>query len=370
MSLPTINIIYNNFTMECVAPNLGQNNGPYNPVHSTSSNNTKPNHAMQPVRQCLVDAVTVTWRHKGSNDKVHIAEEEEDHDREGSAHGRVPVVLFLVQVDPRQTCGDKDVDDGERVRDDVENKVVRVARRRRQHDNDRDEPVFEQTRQRRIEWAVAGPQPGPGQDALAAQFLYKATLGEDDAEDVAEGGERDEDGQSALCPGTEDIAEQRRSDEALGGYDLLGGDRGEVRNVYEHVQHGDGTKSKRCGDLERAYGVFGLAEGVVGVAVANIAPDDVVKRCDDTVRAASGALEGVIKIVRLVDLDGAAEGCPARDHNQKNDEQLDDTEQILKTQAPLQSQAVNEKRSRDACKAHSTLIPAVDFDVGGVDPPE
>ena len=64
-------------------------------------------------------------------------------------------------------------------------------------------------------------------------------LGEDDGEDVPEGGERDEDGESALSAGAEDVSEEGRGEDAARARDLGFGHRGEVRDVREHVEDAD-----------------------------------------------------------------------------------------------------------------------------------
>ena len=68
----------------------------------------------------------------------------------------------------------------------LEDEVVRISRRGREHNDHGDEPVFEQTGQGRVEWAVAGEEAGVRQDALAAEFLDNSALGEDHRQNVTE----------------------------------------------------------------------------------------------------------------------------------------------------------------------------------------
>ena len=117
MSLPAVNVVNNNLTMESVISELGQNDRPDYPIDATCGDDTKANNAVKVVRQSLVDAVTIARGDERRNYKVDIAEEEEDGDRQRSSHRRVPVVLLLVKVDPGETCCDKYIDDGKRVRD-------------------------------------------------------------------------------------------------------------------------------------------------------------------------------------------------------------------------------------------------------------
>lgn len=117
----------------------------------------------------------------------------------------------------------------------LEDEVVRIARGRSKHDDDRNKPVLEETSERSVEGAVASPQPRPGEDTLATQLLHKATLGEDDTEDVSESRKRNEDGKCALSLGSKNIAEERRSHKALRSDDLVGRNGGEVGDVDKHV---------------------------------------------------------------------------------------------------------------------------------------
>lgn len=156
----------------------------------------------------------------------------------------------------------------------------------------------------------------------------------------------------------------------------MGGHRQQVANkldktrgayVGQHVESSDGPESQRPGDLQRPDGVLGLAERVVGVAVADVAPDRAVQGRDDAVSAAGGALEGVAEVVWLVDLEGAAQRRKAGEDDEQDDEQLDDAQQVLQPQPPLQREAVDEEGRRDAGQADAALVPAVDLDLRGVE---
>lgn len=153
--------------------------------------------------------------------------------------------------------------------------------------------MLEQASQGRVERLVAGEEAGERQDTLTAQLLNDTTLREDDRHDVAESRESDEDGESTLSLGAEDVAEERGGKDAATVGNLIAGNGGEVGNVDKHVHDANGDDGDRCGALEGADGVLHLGHGVVGVAVADVRPDDVVKRRHDTVRRAGRALKSV-----------------------------------------------------------------------------
>lgn len=246
----------------------------------------------------------------------------------------------------------------------LENEVVGIAWWGSEDNNDTDQPMLEETSERRIERSVARPESRKGQNTLTAKFLNKSTLGEDDTEDVSKGRQGNKDGERALRGVAKDVAEERSGDETLGSENLLLGHGGEIGNVDEHVHDGDGADGQGRGNLEGALRVLGLAEGVVGVAVADITPDDVVQGRDDAIGAAGGALKGVGEVVGLlVDLEVAAQRHEAGNDDDEDDEQLDDAEGVLQTETPFQRTAMDEERGRDARQTNTALIPAIDLDI-------
>lgn len=170
---------------------------------------------MQVIREAFVHALVTGRRHEGRDDEVDVAEEEEDYDGEGGADGRLPVPFLAVQVEVDEAACYEDVYDGQRVRDYVEDEVVGVAWRWCKHDDNGDKPVLEETSKWGVEWTVAGPEAGEGEDAFAAEFLDKSALREDYAQDVAKRREGDEDREGALGFGAEDVAEEG------GGYEAF-----------------------------------------------------------------------------------------------------------------------------------------------------
>ena len=61
-------------------------------------------------------------------------------------------------------------------KDGLENKVIRVSRRWREHDDDRDNPVLEEAHEWGVEGPVAGPEAREREKAFAADFLYNFIL--------------------------------------------------------------------------------------------------------------------------------------------------------------------------------------------------
>ncbi len=241
----------------------------------------------------------------------------------------------------------------------LEDKVVGVAGRRRDNGDDGDNVVLREAGKRGVEGPVAGPEAGKGQDTLATELLNETALREDDAEDVAKSGEGDKDAHGALGRLAKHVAEERGGDEALGLEDLLLGDAGKVGDVGEHVEDGDAAEGEGRGELEGAGRVLGLGEGVVCVAVADEAPDDVVEGHDDAVAAARGALEGVVEVVDLAHLGQVDE---RRDDDDDDDEDLEHAEHVLQADPPLERRAVDEERGRQAPQRNAALIPVRDLD--------
>lgn len=82
-----------------VATNLGKNDSPYKPVESASDEDANTDNTVDVVRHALVLVLAgVIGGDEGSNHEVHVAEKEEDGDRQSSLDGSVPVVLLAVEV--------------------------------------------------------------------------------------------------------------------------------------------------------------------------------------------------------------------------------------------------------------------------------
>lgn len=230
--------------------------------------------------------------------------------------------------------------------------------------------MLKQTSQGSVQGFVAGKESREWQDTLAAEFLNETTLGEDHAENVAVSRQGDEHRERTLCGTTHDVAEEGGSDQTATLKNLLLGNSGEVGNVDEHVKNRDGDDTGGRSDLEGANGVLGLAEGVVGVAVSNVTPDDVVQSCDNSISAAGGALEGIAEVVRLLvlgELDMATKGNETTQNDDQDDDQLDRTKEVLQAQTPLERKTVDQEGGGDACQTNAALVPPVDLNVGRVE---
>lgn len=247
---------------------------------------------MQVIGQTLIDVLARGRRHKGRDDEVDVRQKEEDYHGDGGAERWCPRRWLAVggegvEVEVQEAGCYEDVDDGERVRDYagdevlvsggrreemhgwsvdgglqgmnvLQDEIIGVARRRRKHDDDRDEPMFEESHERRIERLITSPEPRPGNDALPTDLLYDcrlhislkftihlsrkvnnlgkndgltSTLREDNAQDVAKGRQGHEDGERALGAWTEHVAEKGGREDAAGADDLVFGHGGEIGDL-------------------------------------------------------------------------------------------------------------------------------------------
>jgi hypothetical protein len=189
-ALPRPAVVPNNdLRVERVATEPGYNLRPEQPIHNPGHKDTDAHDAVKVVRKAFVDVLIPGWRHERSDGEIYIAEEEEDSDRKGGADWWVPVVLFSVQVEVYESAAHKDVDYRERIRDgtiarlvgasqqedeenSLEDEIICITGRRREHNDNRDEPMLEQAGQRRIERLVAGPKPRERKDSLATKLLH------------------------------------------------------------------------------------------------------------------------------------------------------------------------------------------------------
>lgn len=109
---------------------------------------------------------------------------------------------------------------------------------------------------------------------------------------------------------------------------VSGGLLGDVStNTYinKHIENGHGYKSGRCCDLKSPDRIFSLAQGVISIAISDIAPYDVVQGRHDAVpsrrsvfrprmfnekhsRAACCPFKRVVEVVWFGNLESSAEG--------------------------------------------------------------
>lgn len=168
--------IHHGFLDQHVFSELGHQHRPHQIIQRTECKDSDRDHAVQVVGEFVVDALAGRGGHVGCHDEVALGEEEENGDGEGGADAGVPVgeTRFAGEVDPDEAGRDEDVDDGEGVGDEtvivslifrshsewknsLDQEVVRITWRRRQQDNNRHNPVLEETRSRRVERPVTSP---------------------------------------------------------------------------------------------------------------------------------------------------------------------------------------------------------------------
>ena len=65
--------------------------------------------------------------------------------------------------------------------------------------------------------------------------------------------------------------------------------------------------------------------------------------------------------------DRASKSGESRKDDDQEDGKLDEAKEILQTKTPFERQAVNQECRSDACESHTSLVPAADFDVGGME---
>lgn len=326
---------------------------------------------MKVIWDTLVDRLSLIRRHEWCNNEVDVAEQEEDDDWERGAEWWCPawaVVRSWVKVKVNQSTGNKDVDNGQWIGDDVEDKVEGISWWWRQHDDNGDNPVFEKTDKWGVEWLVGSPETRPWKNTLTTDLLNQTTLGEDDGEDVSEGGERDEDRKSSLSLWSEHVAEERGSKNTSRRQDLLAWNSCEVCNVGQHVKDGDGTEGSWSGNLQSLDWVLGLGKSVVGVGVSNVRPNDVVESGDNSVCGSGSSSKGIGEVIWLLNawLKVASKGSESGADDQEKNQKLDNAQEVLKTETPVHGECVNQESNCDTGESDTTLVPAVDLDTGGV----
>lgn len=112
MSLPTIDVVDNFLSLQAVVTEIGENNGPYQPIHTACENNAKTNYAMKPVRKCLVNAVAIARRDKRSHDEIDVTETEEDCHWQRRLDWWVPIPFLPVKVEVNKGASNEHVYDG------------------------------------------------------------------------------------------------------------------------------------------------------------------------------------------------------------------------------------------------------------------
>ena len=107
---------------------------------------------------------------------------------------------------------------------------------------------------------------------------------------------------------------------------------------------------------------------IVGVRVPDKRPDNIVQRHDNAIPTPRRALKSIREVMRRVlDMHVARQRHPTSNDNKQDDNQLDDTEQILQKKTPFHRQGVDEKGNGDTGQADATLVPSPNFDIGRVE---
>ncbi len=86
--LPTVDVIDFGLTQELVPSDARQEDGPNNPVYSTSSEDTDTNKTMQVVRQAHVDVLALIRRDERRDYEVDVREQEQESNGPGRAEWR------------------------------------------------------------------------------------------------------------------------------------------------------------------------------------------------------------------------------------------------------------------------------------------
>ncbi len=146
-------------------------------------------------------------------------------------------------------------------------------------------------------------------------------LRKDDTEDIAKCREGYKNRECSFRLWTEDVPEEGSGKNAARSQNLFLRHRREVRDldsgmsqlghshartrfsyIDQHIQNGHSTQSKRSRNFQGPHRISRFTQGVIGIAVANVAPDHVVQGCHNPVCATSGTLECVVEIMGFVNL--------------------------------------------------------------------
>lgn len=98
LSLPSINLIDDSLLHQLVPTNLGQEDGPDQPVDASCRDDAEPDDAVYPVGQILVDVLAVLWGYEGCRYEVDVAQQEEENYGKGRFDRRCPVPCLSVEI--------------------------------------------------------------------------------------------------------------------------------------------------------------------------------------------------------------------------------------------------------------------------------
>lgn len=229
--------------------NLGQDFPPKKPVHHSANQNNDPNDRIQPIWQTRI-SLTIRRVQERRHDEEQLAGKEETRDR--------PPYLERSRRLRELPAEDEQPDDDQRrehargITLDVNDEVERVAKRNSHNDDETRDEMQQQTRARRTSRPGPGPKASKGDHAFLSELLVDSRLSESDGQDVAQGRQRDEDGQDAPGRVAEDFADEVRRHRHARSRDLFWCGGGEVGDVGQEVEDAAYAEAEGSGDLQCA----------------------------------------------------------------------------------------------------------------------
>lgn len=149
---------------------------------------------MRPIGQGLVRLTTRGWTGEGNDEEEDIGSTEKGGCEQGEELLARPVRVGT-ERQPDDAEGDDGVDDGEGIRDlekvvvsiegmnrravstyDIDDEVVGISGGKGEDDDEADDPVQSQARQRSVEGSVGAPELAKGEDTLTTEFLVNTSL--------------------------------------------------------------------------------------------------------------------------------------------------------------------------------------------------
>lgn len=177
--------------LQLVLAQLRCHNPPNKPKQNGKNQDRDTDHAVQPVRKRGRVSLPAGGTQERRHELERLPEEVKRRNRPPGLERPRGVGLGPAQVEePRD---DEEVDDGGRVALEVEDEVVGVAKGDGDDDNEGGDEVEEEAGRGGAKGPGGGPEAGEGDDAFFGELEVDAGLGEGDGEDVAKGGESDED---------------------------------------------------------------------------------------------------------------------------------------------------------------------------------
>lgn len=104
---------------------------------------------------------------------------------------------------------------------------------------------------------------------------------------------------------------------------------------------------------------------IVGIRVADKRPDHIIQRHNNAVPTTLGALKGIGEVMRCLDLGMTCQSNPARNNNEHDNNELDDTQQVRQPKTPFEGRGVYKECRGQTRQPDATLVPASDLDVRG-----